>query len=115
LQDVDGQPFAIRDDDLDDRPADGPIQRVGRVDSRDPQNVEDACNEHTVASDHEGFVLRVFVPSARREDLRLEEVEGGIAVHLNGRRCVLTLPDTNYGHATAWAYEQGVLSVNLSG
>jgi arsenite-transporting ATPase len=81
----------------------------------DPASFFAPSNEHTVASDHEGFVLRVFVPFARREDLRLEEVEDGIAVHLNGRRCVLTLPDTSYGHATAWAYEQGVLSVNLSG
>jgi hypothetical protein len=55
------------------------------------------------------------VPFARREDLQLEEVDDGIAVHLNGRRCVLTLPDTDYGHATAWAYDNGVLSVNLSG
>lgn len=81
----------------------------------DPASFFAAINEHTVVTDLEGFVLRVFVPFARREDLRLEEVEDGIAVHLNGRRCVLTLPDANYGHATAWAYEQGVLSVTLSG
>lgn len=83
--------------------------------SADPASFFAGANEHTVVSDQEGFVLRVFVPFARRQDLRLEEVEDGIAVHLNGRRCVLTLPDTDYGHATAWAYEQGVLSVNLSG
>ena len=81
----------------------------------DPAAFFATSGEHVVAREAEGLVMKVFVPFARREDLRLEEVEDGIAVHLNGRRCVLTLPDTNYGHATAWAYEQGVLSVNLSG
>jgi arsenite-transporting ATPase len=81
----------------------------------DPAAFFAASGEHIVAREAEGLVLRVFVPFARREDLQLEEVDDGIAVHLNGRRCVLTLPDTDYGHATAWAYDSGVLSVNLSG
>ena len=81
----------------------------------DPAAFFAASDEHTVAPDADGFVMKVFVPFARREDLQLEEVDDGIAVHLNGRRCVLVLPDTDYGRATAWAYEGGVLSVNLSG
>ncbi len=71
--------------------------------------------EHTIAPEAAGYVMKVFVPFAKREELQLEELDDGIAVHLNGRRCVLTLPDTNYGHATAWAYEGCMLNVNLSG
>ena len=59
-------------------------------------------------------MLRVNVPFAKREGLRLEELDDGIAVHLNGRRCVLLLPDTNYREATGWTYEDGILSVTLS-
>ena len=70
--------------------------------------------EHDVAEQKGGYLLRVNVPFAKREDLRLEELDDGIAVHLNGRRCVLLLPDTNYREATAWTYENGVLSVTLS-
>jgi arsenite-transporting ATPase len=70
--------------------------------------------EHDVAEEKGGYLLRINVPFARREDLRLEELDDGIAVHLNGRRCVLLLPDTNYREATAWTYENGVLSVTLS-
>lgn len=69
---------------------------------------------HDIAVEKGGYLLRVNVPFARREDLRLEELDDGIAVHLNGRRCVLLLPDTNYREATAWTYENGVLSVTLS-
>jgi arsenite/tail-anchored protein-transporting ATPase len=70
--------------------------------------------EHDISNDGSGYLLRVNVPFAKREDLRLEELDDGIAVHLNGRRCVLLLPDTDYRAATSWTYEDGVLAVSLS-
>jgi arsenite/tail-anchored protein-transporting ATPase len=70
--------------------------------------------EHTVEKDDAGYVLRVAIPYAKREGLRLEEVDEGIAVHLNGRRCVVTLPnDVRYRSASSWSYEGDTLSVVL--
>lgn len=80
----------------------------------DPAKFFAQSPEHDIAEEKGGYLLRVNVPFAKREDLRLEELDDGIAVHLNGRRCVLLLPDTNYREATAWTYENGVLSVTLS-
>jgi arsenite-transporting ATPase len=69
---------------------------------------------HTVEQDGAGYILRVAVPHAKRESLRLEEVDEGIAVHLNGRRCVVTLPDNvRYRSAASWSYENDTLSVVL--
>lgn len=80
----------------------------------DPADFLAPGEEHTVSHETGHYLLRVFVPHARREDLRLEEVEDGIAVHLNGRRCVLTLPDdVRYRSATKWSYEEHVLTVTL--
>ncbi|MEO8457311.1 MAG: ArsA-related P-loop ATPase [Chloroflexota bacterium] len=80
----------------------------------DPAAFFAQASEHNIEPDAGGHLLRVHVPFARREDLRLEEMDDGIAVHLNGRRCVLLLPDTDYKEATAWTYEDGVLAVSLS-
>jgi arsenite-transporting ATPase len=80
----------------------------------DPAKFFAQSTEHDIAEQTGGYLLRVNVPFAKREDLRLEELDDGIAVHLNGRRCVLLLPDTTYREATAWTYENGILSVTLS-
>jgi len=81
----------------------------------DPGEFLAPTEEHAVARDGNAYELRVFLPFARREDLRLEETDEGIAVHLNGRRCVLTLPeDIVYSSAQAWTYEGRFLTVTLS-
>ncbi len=70
--------------------------------------------EHSVGRMGNNWELRVFLPFANRDDLRLEEVEEGVAVHLNGRRCVLTLPDdVGYASAKSWTYEGRFLTVTL--
>jgi arsenite-transporting ATPase len=70
--------------------------------------------EHSVARYAQSYELKVFLPFANRDDLRLEQTEDGIAVHLNGRRCVLTLPDdVIYSSAKSWAYEGRFLTVVL--
>jgi arsenite-transporting ATPase len=71
-------------------------------------------DEHSVAREAGHYLLRVFLPFASREDLRLEELDDGIAVHLNGRRCILTLPeDVVYRGAASWSYEEHELRVVL--
>jgi arsenite-transporting ATPase len=71
-------------------------------------------DEHSVARMGNNWELRVFLPFANRNDLRLEESEEGVAVHLNGRRCVLTLPeDVAFASAKSWTYEGRYLMVTL--
>jgi arsenite/tail-anchored protein-transporting ATPase len=71
-------------------------------------------NEHSVEQEGDHYMLKVVMPFARREDLRLEELDEGIAVHLNGRRCVLDLPaDVSYREASSWTYDDDVLCVVL--
>jgi arsenite-transporting ATPase len=70
--------------------------------------------EHSVARMGNNWELRVFLPFANRDDLRLEETTEGVAVHLNGRRCVLTLPeDVANASAKSWSYEGRFLTVML--
>jgi hypothetical protein len=74
------------------------------------------AREHAIDREEGGYVLSVLVPFAVKESLRLEEVDEGIAVHLNGRRCVIMLPDELLQtEATSWTYEAGVLRVVLRG
>lgn len=71
-------------------------------------------DEHSVARMGNNWELRVFLPFANRDDLRLEETDEGVAVHLNGRRCVLTLPeDVVHASAKSWTYEGRFLTVML--
>jgi arsenite-transporting ATPase len=53
-----------------------------------------------------GYVLSVSLPHADRKDLAVEQFEDGVAVHVNGRRCVLPLPDEVRDHeAASWSFE----------
>jgi arsenite-transporting ATPase len=70
--------------------------------------------DHTIERQSGQYVVQISLPYARRDDLRLEDVDEGIVVHLNGRRCVIGLPsDVLYTEATSWAYEENVLRVVL--
>jgi arsenite-transporting ATPase len=81
---------------------------------RDPAAAMMEAPEHMIDKTERGYVLSVLVPFAARDDLRLEEVDEGIAVHLNGRRCVIVLPDELLRtEATSWTYESGILKVTL--
>jgi len=80
----------------------------------DPAGFHAPAAEHSVSREVDHYVVRVHVPFARREELRLEDVEEGIAVHLNGRRCVIVLPDDIlYSEAASWTYEDPILHVVL--
>lgn len=59
-------------------------------------------------------VLRVALPFVQREDLGLEQTEEGVAVHLDGRRCVLPLPSEMRGReAESWSIEGQVLKITF--
>jgi arsenite-transporting ATPase len=61
-----------------------------------------------------GYVLRVAVPFASRQALRLEQAEDGIIVHLNGRRRLFPLPGGAAGlEASTWSHDGRVLKVTL--
>jgi arsenite-transporting ATPase len=82
---------------------------------RDPADFITEAREHMIDKEEDGYILSVLVPFAAKNELRLEEVEDGIAVHLNGRRCVILLPDELLEtEATSWTYEAGILRVVLS-
>ncbi len=68
---------------------------------------------HQVESAGDQYVVLVNAPFADREELKLEEVDEGIAVQLNGRRCVIALPDILYTEAASWTYDGQVLKVVL--
>jgi hypothetical protein len=56
--------------------------------------------------------MSVPLPLATREELDLEETDSGVAVHLDGRRCVIPLPeDARYYDKASWSLEGGVLTV----
>jgi arsenite-transporting ATPase len=59
-----------------------------------------------------GYVLTLSLPHAQRKDLAVEQFEDGVAVHVNGRRCVLPLPAEARDHeAASWSFEPPVLKV----
>jgi arsenite/tail-anchored protein-transporting ATPase len=79
-----------------------------------PDAVLHQGHEHSIEEEGGAHVLRIAVPFARREALRLEQVEEGIAVHLDGRRCVIELPEEAAGRAaSSWALEGHLLKITL--
>ncbi len=59
-------------------------------------------------------MLSLVLPFANRDSVRLERIEDGLAVHLNGRRCVLPLPDgARYREPSGWSFEAPLLNVTF--
>jgi arsenite-transporting ATPase len=81
--------------------------------SEDPASFLVERVDHSVERTGDQYIVLVNAPFAKREELRLEEVDEGIAVHLNGRRCVIALPDVLYTEASSWSYDGEVLKVVL--
>jgi len=80
----------------------------------DPAGVLHTGRAHSLVREDGRYVLNVVVPFAQREALSLEQVDEGIAVHLNGRRCVMPLPDDGYRYeAASWSFDGEVLRVVL--
>jgi arsenite-transporting ATPase len=58
------------------------------------------------------YEMLVPLPMVDRDELELEETDEGVAVHLDGRRCLLSLPeDARYYDRASWSLEKGVLKV----
>ncbi len=80
----------------------------------DPAAVLHTGRAHSLVREDGRYVLNVAIPFAQREALSLEQVDEGIAVHLNGRRCVMPLPDDGYHYeAASWSFDGEVLRVVL--
>lgn len=64
--------------------------------------------------DGENFVLQVAVPFASREELRLEQADDGIIVHLNGRRRLFPMPqEIGRREASTWSHDGRILKVTI--
>jgi arsenite/tail-anchored protein-transporting ATPase len=71
---------------------------------------------HSFAAKDGGHVLTVPLPFADKNELAIEQMDDGIAVHLNGRRAVLALPaEVRYKEASSWAFEPPTLRVTFKG
>jgi arsenite-transporting ATPase len=78
----------------------------------DPLEVMHSYGERSVSKDGQDYVMSVPLPLATKDDLDLEETDNGVAVHLNGRRCVIPLPeDARYYDRASWSLEDGRLTV----
>jgi arsenite-transporting ATPase len=79
---------------------------------RDPLAVLHKPGARSFSKNAAEFTMKVPLPLAVKEELDLEETDGGVAVHLNGRRCVISLPeDARYYDRASWSLEEGVLTV----
>jgi arsenite-transporting ATPase len=82
---------------------------------RDPADVLHASPGHTFSEDGDSYILSVWLPFARKEDLRLEQSRDGVAIHLNGRRCLLSLPEeVRFREASSWSFEGQELTVTFN-
>jgi arsenite-transporting ATPase len=81
---------------------------------RDALGVWHKGPEHTITLAGSQYVMNVALPLARKEDIRLEQTDSGVIVHLDGHRCVLPLPrEARFYENASWAYSDGVLRVTL--
>ena len=69
---------------------------------------------HSFAQGEGGYVMTLSLPHADRKELAVEQLDDGVAVHVNGRRCVLSLPDeVRNREAASWAFEPPLLKVTF--
>ncbi|HEY5625598.1 MAG TPA: ArsA-related P-loop ATPase [Dehalococcoidia bacterium] len=80
----------------------------------DPLGFLSGGEAHEFSREGGDFVLEVVVPFASREDLKLEQVEDGIIIHLNGRRRLFALPaEIGMREASTWTHDGRVLRVTI--
>jgi len=79
---------------------------------RDPLAILHRMPVRSFSRNGAGYQVSIPLPLAERDELDLEETEEGVAVHVEGRRCLLTLPDdARYYDRASWSLEEGVLKV----
>lgn len=82
---------------------------------REPGAVMHVGAAHSFEQGEGGYVMSLALPFAEKKDLAVEQLEEGVAVHLNGRRCVLALPpEVRYREASSWSFEPPTLKVTFS-
>jgi arsenite-transporting ATPase len=80
----------------------------------DPLAVLHAATAHSLERNGNACVLSFNLPLLAADGLRLEQVNDGITVHVDGRRAFVPLPgDLRYYDSASWAYEGGVLKVTF--
>jgi arsenite/tail-anchored protein-transporting ATPase len=80
----------------------------------DPASVLHSAPGHSVSRDDDGTVLTVPAPFVSKEHIRLEQLDDGILVHVNGRRCALPLDERlRYKEAASWSLEDDQLRVRF--
>jgi len=81
---------------------------------QDPIGFLSGGEPHAFSRDGGNFVLEVVVPFASREELKLEQADDGIVIHLNGRRRLFPLPDeVGMREASNWSHDGRVLRVTI--
>jgi arsenite-transporting ATPase len=95
------------------------LENLGRVagelyGDRDPSAVLHQTTTHSFERRDGGYVMTLALPHAERKELAVEQLDGGVAVHVNGRRCVLSLPDEVVDReAASWSFEPPLLKVTF--
>ena len=80
----------------------------------DPAGFLSSGETHEFSRTGGNFVLEVVVPFASREELKLEQADDGIVIHLNGRRRLFALPDEiGMREASTWSHDGRVLRVTI--
>ncbi len=95
-------------------PGDGTLAGVAEAvyGETEPLSILHSAGEKKFTRNGGEYVMIVPLPLAVKEELDLEETDSGVAVHLDGRRCVIALPEgaRNYDRAS-WSLEDGMLKV----
>jgi arsenite-transporting ATPase len=80
----------------------------------DPAGFLSGGEPHAFSRDGGNFVLQVVVPFASREELKLEQADDGIVIHLNGRHRLFPLPDeVGMREASNWTHDGRLLRITI--
>ena len=83
---------------------------------RMPADVLHRSAAHSFSQRDGTYVMTLALPFADKKDLAVEQLDDGVAVHLNGRRCVLVLPpEVENREASSWSFEPPELKISFAG
>ena len=83
---------------------------------RAPADIMHHTAAHSFSHRNGAYVMTLELPFAEKKDLAVEQLDDGVAVHLNGRRAVLMLPpEVESREASSWSFEPPDLKINFAG
>lgn len=86
----------------------------GLYGERLPDDVLYTLDGHSFQKQDGRYVISLALPFAKRDDVTLEQIDEAVEVHLNGRRCVLSLPEeVRHREAASWAFEPPLLKITF--